>query len=357
MSIKKMGNKFVVTYSRRHPKTKKVIHITRKGIPTMMQAKREYSKLMLEMEKRINESIVPTWASFLPEFYKDLSLRLTKKSQENYTSNLSAHTLSSWGPKQVDKIDRDEITELQKTEVGNRSIDHQRSVLKFIRSAFDFAVRKKYIPHNPSPVIKFKHIDPAKGFLTIDQVKILLTEAKNRNIPWYPIWAGALYTGMRNGELYALTWPKVDLKRKKIKVDQSRNNKDGFKETKSGWTRIVDIAPELLYILQELKLKNEVYVFPRVEKWNKGEQARILREFLSILGLPRMRFHDLRATWCTLMLINGVEPIKLMAMGGWRTLKTMLIYMRMAGIDVDGITEKLSLHNPAHGTLLNFKKE
>ena len=42
------------------------------------------------------------------------------------------------------------------------------------------------------------------------------------------------------------------------------------------------------------------------------------------LGLPDIRFHDLRATWATIMLSKGVEPIKVMSMGGWKDIKTMM---------------------------------
>lgn len=69
--------------------------------------------------------------------------------------------------------------------------------------------------------------------------------------------------------------------------------------------------------------------------------------FLIGLGLPVVRFHDLRASWATLMLGKGVEPAKVMIMGGWNDLKTMMVYMRKAGINIRGITDCLKLHNPS----------
>jgi integrase len=68
--------------------------------------------------------------------------------------------------------------------------------------------------------------------------------------------------------------------------------------------------------------------------------------FLQGLGLPRIRFHDLRATWATIMLSMGIAPIKVMSMGGWKDLKTMQFYIRKAGVDTSGISDKLSLHDP-----------
>ena len=87
-------------------------------------------------------------------------------------------------------------------------------------------------------------------------------------------------------------------------------------------------------------------MLPRIDKWDKGEQARELRMFLEGLGLPRIRFHDLRATWATIMLGKGIIPYQIMKMAGWNDLKTMQYYVSKAGVDIKGITENLNLHNP-----------
>jgi integrase len=229
--------------------------------------------------------------------------------------------------------------------------------LKYIRGAFNFAFEKGYINKNPTPTMKLKVGDKIKKVLTLVHVKTLLTQAKIMNSEWYPIWATAPYTGMRNGELYALTWDKVSFENRKIVIDSSWNNKDGFKGTKSGDDRIAEIVPELLILLKERKLSeiDSKFVLPRIDHWDRGEQARNLRMFLQGLGLPMVRFHDLRATWCTLMLQNGVTPIKVMKMGGWKNISTMEIYIRKAGVDIDGIMNSFELHNHANeGKLLQF---
>ena len=120
---------------------------------------------------------------------------------------------------------------------------------------------------------------------------------------------------MSTYESYFLT----NFEKKQILVNRAWNNRDGFKDTKSGDDRIIKIAPNLMEILSKLKLKNStsnLFVLPRIHKWDKGEQARELRMFLSGLGLPVIRFHDLRATWATFLLSKGVAPIKVMMMGG-----------------------------------------
>lgn len=351
-----MGIKFdekkkywIAFYSKRHPVTRKPLSILRKGFKSKAEALRVEKELVLEMEHKLKKVIVPSWKEIVLKYIVSLAdSDVSRKTVDTYKLCLEAHTFPVWENKLIDEINGLEIRELLYLK-SDRSPSHQKNILKYIRAVFNYAVEKGIIASNPTPKMKFKIGDKIKSVLTLEQVKIFLTQAKIMESEWYPIWAMALYTGLRNGELYSLTWDKVNLEQRRILVDSSWNKDDGFKDTKSGDDRIVEIAPELLEILRNLKLRNldSSFVLPRVDKWDKGEQARELRMFLQGLGLPRIRFHDLRATWATIMLSMGIAPIKVMSMGGWKDLKTMQFYIRKAGVDTSGISDKLSLHNPS----------
>lgn len=339
-----------VSYSKRHPITRIPCRGARKGIKSQAEAKRIYSELVVQVNDKIRRQSVPTWWSMVESYCETSRNRgLTEKTIDNYLLCLKAHTFEVWGDRLIDTISTQEIRNLLKDRVGNRSASHQKSVLKFIRAIFHHAVEQNVIARNPTPDLKIRIGDKIKKVLTEPQIKLLLEKARDLDIEWYPHWALALYTGMRNGELYALTWDKVDFQNRTILIDSSWNNKDSFKSTKSGDDRIVEIAEPLIPILQELKIKSfdSNFVLPRIDKWDKGEQARELRMFLVGIGLHAVRFHDLRASWATLLLKRGVEPVKVMKAGGWKDIKTMMIYVRKAGIDIMGITNGLVLHEHA----------
>ena len=350
---------YTVSYCKRHPKTRQPHSLRRTKIKSKAEAKRVYNELVIKVEDKIRKLTIPTWNKVLEEYSENLfNSDVSRKTVESNTLCLRKYTLPDWDGLLVNEITTLEIRNLIKEKVSHRSPSHQKNILKYIRNTFSFAVECGYLDRNPTPSMKFRIGEKIKNVLTESQVKTLLNQAKIMESEWYPIWCMALYTGMRNGELYALTWDKVNLEEGKILVDSSWNNKDGFKDTKSGDDRIVMIAPNLLYLLKELKLKNfnPPFVLPRIDKWDKGEQARELRMFLQGLGLPRIRFHDLRATWATLTLGTGVAPIKVMAMGGWKDLKTMQLYIRKAGVDVQGVIDKLDLHNPYASKLQLLEK-
>jgi len=332
------------------------VRAARSGVKTKAEANRVFTELVIQVEQKLHEKIVPKWKTLLEEYRQAmLDQGMTTKTVENYCVCLKAHTLDTWADRFVDSITTEEIRALIKARVGERAPSHQKNVLKFIRGVFKHAVATGVIQRNPTPDMKFRMGDKIKRVLTEEQARLLLEKAKEYGWEWYPHVATALYSGMRNGEIYALTWDKVNLEERKMLVDSSWNSKDGFKSTKSGNDRIVEIAFPLLSIFRELKLKSDShFVLPRISQWDEGQQAAVLRMFLIGLGLPVVRFHDLRATWATLMLGKGVQPAKVMVMGGWNDLKTMMIYMRKAGIDIRGITDVLDLHNPSRETAKVF---
>lgn len=276
-------------------------------------------------------------------------LSTSDRTQANALYTLRASTFPAWGKKLIDQITTTDIRNLITTEFAGKSEGHKQSALKFVRCVFQFAVDSGHLNRNPTPSMKFRIGDKIKRVLTKDQVEKLLNTAKNMDCEWYPHWAMAIYTGMRSGELYALKWENVDLENKLILVNSSWSSKDGFKSTKSGNDRRVEIAPMLIPILQELKLKNgniSEFVLPRLGKWTKGDQARELRFFLAGMGIEPCRFHDLRATFATLHLQKGTLPVQVKTAGGWNSLKTMMIYVRKAGVDIKGMTDNFDLHNP-----------
>ena len=340
---------WMVWYSKRHPVTRKPVQLRQSGLKSKAEAKKAEAQLIIAVEDKLRRKVLPSWFQLVHNYREHMvEQEYAVKTADNYFLCLRAHTFEGWSDRLVDNITSQEIRELIKNRAGHRSPSHQKHILKFIRGAFKYALEMGHIKHNPTPDMKFRIGYKIKKVLTEEQATVFLNRAKEYDMEWYPHWCLALYTGMRNGELYALTWDKVSFEERQILVDKAWNTRDGFKDTKSGDDRMIQIAPSLMEILRELKLKNpesNPFVLPRISKWNKGEQARELRMFLAGLGLTSIRFHDLRATWATLLLSKGVTPIKVMIMGGWKDLKTMQIYVRKAGVDVKGAADCLEFHS------------
>lgn len=230
------------------------------------------------------------------------------------------------------------------------SLSMQKKIKGSISMIFKWGMEEGFIPDNHNPVHGIQLIEKVERIpkiLTLDEVRLFLTEARIRRHTWYHVWAFALLTGMRSGELQALRWSDIELDRSTLRVSRSMSQRfGGEKSTKSGCWRTVPISNELRAIIVELREDrgDEDFVLPRLTGWKSGYAGTIIRDFLKEIGINKdIVFHTLRACFATHLLATGVEAAKVMQIGGWKDFKTFQIYIRLAGVSVKGATDSLTL--------------
>ncbi len=162
-----------------------------------------------------------------------------------------------------------------------------------------------------------QEIDP----LNHEEVALFLETCATYYPEHYPFFFTAFRTGMRLGELLALKWEDVDWHGKFILVRRSYK-RGRLTPTKSGKQRRVDMSDQLISILRDFYLtrkkealeagigKVEDFIFHRRGK--PMEQNSIRYPFKRILekaGLRKIRFHDIRHTFASLLLSAGASPV------------------------------------------------
>lgn len=269
----------------------------------------------------------------------------------DYVSMLRRWT-KNWLKRPVHELTRADVKDVLKTmEQEGHSANYQRKVKGAIRNVFNWAIEERIVRNveeSPTDGVNVAQEKEEKlpEVLGLEEMRRLLLSAKQLDHPWYPIWATALLTGMRNGELYALLWSDVEFENRIIRVTKSYNTRARVvKSTKAGYWRTVPISGELHQLLLELKMSagDREHVLPRFWQWERGEQARVLRMFCMGVGLPSIRFHALRACFATQLMGHNIAPARVMKICGWRDLKTMERYVRLAGIDERGATDCLQV--------------
>ena len=156
-----------------------------------------------------------------------------------------------------------------------------------------------------------------------EQVGSYLQAAAARNV--LPMFFLELTSGLRKGELLVSLWNDLDIEKCSISVTKSVSRRDGVLEVSPPKTRhsirtIIIPRQAVDLLIQEHSLHpNNPYLFPSPTTgtmYSPETVARIHKRILRDAGLEDCRFHDLRHTFATVALQNGVDIKTLSGMLG-----------------------------------------
>ncbi|MFC1611269.1 tyrosine-type recombinase/integrase [Myxococcota bacterium] len=175
---------------------------------------------------------------------------------------------------------------------------------------------------------------------TKEEIHRFLDAARERGEMVFVLYATALYTGMRQGELAGLHWADIDFSRRLITVQRSFAG-----PTKAKDVRYVPILDPLLPILRDWRLRDaHQLVFPNQRGKMHQESARIFQEnfhrILDSAGFPRQErhgklrryivFHDTRHTFASHWMMSGGDIFKLQKILGHKSMQMTQRYAHLA---------------------------
>lgn len=322
----------------------------RRGLESLRKAETVEFELMRELAKLKEEKIPLRWEEWFEECMKRMRYDKMPTTVATYDAQVKKWIHPNWQGKELRSISKAEVYEIIFNKVDAFKNQYtRRNVLKMVKRIFQLAIEEGLLDKNPCAGINVKVTEVNQKVLTNSEVNIFLKEALNCNHRFYSIWVMALMTGMRSGELFALKWSDIDFENRSISVTKAWNSKNGITATKTRKNRIVPMSDEIIGFLKPYKLKTNIeddFVLPRLSEWEHGEQARVTREFCLSVGITPIKFHDLRATFITNLLARGESLARVMSIVGHSELKTTNCYLRKAGVDVVGGTDKLGYKLP-----------
>lgn len=308
------------------PIYKNVLGKTQAEVKTKLRQAIEKSA-QLDMS-RTGSYTVETWLKLWYEIYAEPRLRETTKAYyQNYINN---HIIPELGGIKLDKLTTIQIqkfyNELQKygriqryehIELKDKGLSVRviRGIHTLLNNALEQAVAEHLILTNPAKGCKLPKLEK-KEMKILPQEKIgpYLAEAENRGV-LAPLYL-ELTTGLRRGELLALLWSDLDIENKTISITKQVYRINGkllvTRPKTQNSVRTVSIPQQAIDLLvaEHALHPGNPYMFPspKTGGMHDPDSFRHLHErILKAIGAEHIRFHDLRHTFATLSLKNGVD--------------------------------------------------
>lgn len=225
------------------------------------------------------------------------------------------------------------------------------AIRKIISAVLQYAYINELIPTNPCSKIKIKydeHLTESKiNFYDRETYTLVLKLLQKEPFKYRTIIETALKTGARRSELWGLTWDDFDIEKKTLSINKTRQkSKDGTMKTLKTKTkssiRTISIPNSLVELLSKYKetYPNNKYIF---ENLNIDSVPAWFKKWQDKNGIKRIRFHDLRHTHATLLLLQGVDLKTIQNRLGHSDIKMTTIYAHVAKELDENASNKLDL--------------
>lgn len=285
-------------------------------------SKRAAEKLLAKRMNQINGGTYQEFNKILFEEFAEKWLsdyaRISVKESTyiSYRSIVRLHLNPCFGKQFLHRISTSDIQKFvsEKITKEKQSPKSVVNILVPFKEMFKHAVIWGYIKRDPSLYVKRPRVEQEEmDFLTPEEIRLFL---ENVNPVYHTLFLTAVMTGMRRGELLALQWGDIDWNSSEISVRRSIFRGEFIKpKTKNSIRRIV-MSPVLRQALEQHRFLGRAsdmdLVFSNENGLSLDPENLIKREFhpaLDRAGLRRIRFHDLRHTYASLLISQG-ENIK-----------------------------------------------
>lgn len=319
--------------------TGKTIHKKKRGF----QTKKEALKWEQEFMQQATASLGMTFKDFIDLYIQDMEQRLKPSTVANKRFLINLKITPFFGSMPLNAIKPTDIRRWQNELTSYRddkgepySATYLKTINNQITAIFNYAVKYYGLKENPchkAGSMGKKNAEEMQ-FWTKAEFLQFIEAVKDRPVA-YAIFMTLYYTGMREGELLALTPADVDLGKGTIRINKSfqkLNGEDVITSPKTPKSNRTVTIPSVLcdclrdYMAQLFDVQPDDRLFP----YGKSYLYREIVRGCEKSGVKKIRVHDIRHSHASALVEMGFSPLLIAErLGHERVQTTMETYSHL----------------------------
>ncbi len=282
----------------------------KRGFTRQKDAK-EFERKFLEQFAK-NPAI--TFESLYLKYKEYIRLRIRESTAANRFPMIENHILPFFKDRIISDIRAADIAAWQNEMLQkNLSDTYLNQINIYLKAIFSYGVDYVGLQKNPCTKSIGSRKTRKLDFWTPEEYAKFIAECKN-NIEYYTMFEILYYTGMREGELLALTLNDIDFKENKIHISKTyyriaQKDLINAPKTESG-ARTIDIPEFLNQEIQDY-ISHLYKPDPEARLFNKRPQylRSALRDRALKAGVKIIRVHDIRHSHASMLINLGANPV------------------------------------------------
>ena len=300
---------------------------TKRGFSTKREAEEWLRKFLMEQSVDFNM----LFRDFVKIYCDDLKARLREHTIQSKQYIIDRKLMPYFGEKRMNEIKPSNIRTWQNILIKQGyAPTYLKNINNQLNAIFNFAVRYYDLQHNPCAKAGSMGKNKADEMLfwTKDEFSQFIEAVMDKQMS-YIAFMLLYWTGMRLGELLALTAGDIDLEKRIISINKSYqriNRQDVITEPKTTKSKRIITIPE--FLATDLKdYLNSLYhcgKHDRILPISKYYLEREIKRGVAKSGVKRIRIHDIRHSHASLLVEMGLSPLEIADRLGHEKVETTL---------------------------------